>query len=208
VDPWTSPPPPEFRIVIDTREQCPWFVDSMGSPLPWAALGTVGEGDYTLAKFDPEKGEIVRGGDPFSWPVVERKSPADAYGSVGNSLKQATAIEKEKRALGLTVDEIHRLRAGGYRARDLYDSDPVLRAVVGGHARYFGVPCNGARLQTFRFQVGRLWHRTLCRRSQTKHLSWKRMHKIVAHWLPSPRICHPYPSQRLIVTTQGRSRMR
>jgi len=31
---------------------------------------------------------------------------------------------------GLTVDEIHRLRAGGYRARDRYESDPVLRAVV------------------------------------------------------------------------------
>jgi group II intron reverse transcriptase/maturase len=83
-----------------------------------------------------------------------------------------------------------------------------LRSVVGGHGRYFAVPCNGARVQVFRFQVGRLWHRTLCRRSQTKHLSWKRMHKIVAHWLPSPRICHPYPNQRLIVTTQGRSRMR
>lgn len=83
-----------------------------------------------------------------------------------------------------------------------------LRAVVAGHARYFAVPCNGARVQAFRFQVGRLWHRTLCRRSQLKHLSWKRMHKIVAHWLPSPRMCHPYPNQRLIVTTQGRSRMR
>jgi RNA-directed DNA polymerase len=83
-----------------------------------------------------------------------------------------------------------------------------LRAVVGGHGRYFAVPCNGARVQVFRFQVGRLWHRTLCRRSQAKHLSWKRMRKIVAHWLPSPHICHPYPTQRLIVTTQGRSRMR
>jgi glycogen phosphorylase len=31
---------------------------------------------------------------------------------------------------GLTVDEIRRLRAGGYRARDLYESDPVWRAVV------------------------------------------------------------------------------
>jgi len=83
-----------------------------------------------------------------------------------------------------------------------------LRAVVAGHGRYFAVPCNGARVQAFRFQVGRLWHRTLCRRSQAKHMSWKRMHKIVAHWLPTPRICHPYPNQRLIVTTQGRSRMR
>lgn len=92
--------------------------------------------------------------------------------------------------------------------RPIAEQGQYLRAVVAGHARYFAVPCNGARVQAFRFQVGRLWHRTLCRRSQAKHLSWKRMHKVVAHWLPSPRICHPYPNQRLIVTTQGRSRMR
>ena len=92
--------------------------------------------------------------------------------------------------------------------RPLAEQGKYLHAVVSGHGRYFAVPCNGARVQAFRFQVGRLWHRTLCRRSQTKHLSWKRMHKIVAHWLPSPRICHPYPNQRLIVTTQGKSRVR
>jgi len=92
--------------------------------------------------------------------------------------------------------------------RPVAEQGQYLRSVVAGHARYFAVPCNGARVQVFRFQVGRLWHRTLCRRSQAKHLSWKRMHKIVAQWLPSPRICHPYPNQRLIVTTQGRSRMR
>jgi group II intron reverse transcriptase/maturase len=83
-----------------------------------------------------------------------------------------------------------------------------LRAVVAGHGRYFGVPDNGARLSVFRFQVGRLWHRTLCRRSQAKHLSWRRMRRLIVHWLPVPHICHPYPNQRLIVTTQGRSRMR
>jgi group II intron reverse transcriptase/maturase len=83
-----------------------------------------------------------------------------------------------------------------------------LRAVVSGHARYFGVPCNGARIQSFRFQVARLWHRTLCRRSQSKHLPWRRMYRLVDHWLPPVRICHPYPNQRLIVRTQGRSRMR
>ena len=92
--------------------------------------------------------------------------------------------------------------------RPIAEQGQYLRAVVGGHARYFGVPCNGARLSVFRFQVARLWQRTLCRRSQAKHLRWKRMHKLIAHWLPPVRICHPYPSQRLIVTTQGRSRMR
>ena len=92
--------------------------------------------------------------------------------------------------------------------RPIAEQGQYLRAVVAGHGRYFAVPCNGARVSAFRFQVGRLWHRTLCRRSQAKHLSWKRMHKIVAHWLPSPRICHPYPGQRLIVTTRGKSRVR
>jgi RNA-directed DNA polymerase len=92
--------------------------------------------------------------------------------------------------------------------RPIAEQGQYLRAVVAGHGRYFAVPCNGARVQAFRVQVGRLWHRTLCRRSQTKHLSWKRMRKIVVHWLPPVRICHPYPNQRLIVTTQGRSRMR
>jgi group II intron reverse transcriptase/maturase len=92
--------------------------------------------------------------------------------------------------------------------RPIAEQGQYLRAVVAGHSRYFAVPCNGARVQVFRFQVARLWHRTLCRRSQGKHLSWKRMYRIVDHWLPRTRICHPYPSQRLIVTTQGKSRMR
>ncbi|MGH8656777.1 MAG: group II intron reverse transcriptase/maturase [Gammaproteobacteria bacterium] len=92
--------------------------------------------------------------------------------------------------------------------RPIKEQGQYLRAVVAGHGRYFGVPNNGARLSVFRFQVARLWQRTLCRRSQTHHLNWRRMHRWIVHWLPTPHICHPYPNQRLIVTTQGRSRMR
>jgi RNA-directed DNA polymerase len=92
--------------------------------------------------------------------------------------------------------------------RSIAEQGQYLRAVVAGHTRYFGVPNNGARIGIFRLQVSRLWHRTLCRRSQAKHLSWTRMHKIVTHWLPSSRICHPYPHQRLSVTTRGKSRVR
>jgi len=92
--------------------------------------------------------------------------------------------------------------------RPIAEQGQYLRSVVAGHARYFAVPNNGQRVQAFRFQVVRIWHRTLKRRSQSKQLSWKRMSRIAAHWVPSPEICHPYPNQRLIVTTQGRSRMR
>ncbi|MBE7419486.1 MAG: RNA-directed DNA polymerase [Ideonella sp.] len=92
--------------------------------------------------------------------------------------------------------------------RPIAEQGQYLRAVVTGSMRYFGVPRNGARVYRLRFEVARLWHRTLCRRSQGKHLSWQRMHRLVEHWLPPARTCHPYPDQRLIVTTQGKSRVR
>jgi group II intron reverse transcriptase/maturase len=83
-----------------------------------------------------------------------------------------------------------------------------LRSVVTGHARYFGVPNNGESIQLFRYEVIRLWQRTLKRRSQKHRLPWSRMERYVQRWLPTVRVCHPWPSQRLAVMTQGRSRMR
>ncbi len=76
-----------------------------------------------------------------------------------------------------------------------------LRAVVLGHARYYGVPMNGAAIGAFRRAIGYLWWRQLRRRSQGNHLPWHRMERIIRRWLPSARVCHPYPWQRLVVTT-------
>ncbi|MFH1834274.1 MAG: group II intron reverse transcriptase/maturase [bacterium] len=75
------------------------------------------------------------------------------------------------------------------------------RSVVGGHIRYYGVPTNSHALHIFRFQVGRLWMRTLRRRSQKHRLPWVRMKRIIDRWLPPARICHPYPLRRLGVIT-------
>jgi hypothetical protein len=76
-----------------------------------------------------------------------------------------------------------------------------LRAVVLGHIRYFGVPMNGPALNAFRSQVGWLWHRVLLRRSQRSRVRWARMVRLIAHWLPSVRIVHPYPLRRMGVVT-------
>ncbi|HUP00194.1 MAG TPA: group II intron reverse transcriptase/maturase [Gemmatimonadota bacterium] len=96
--------------------------------------------------------------------------------------------------------------------RRLHDPIPeqgaYLRSVVAGHVRYYGVPMNGPALGAFRLAVGRLWHRSLLRRSQKHHLPWRRMVHYIDRWLPPARICHPYPLVRLGVVTQGRSRMR
>jgi group II intron reverse transcriptase/maturase len=96
--------------------------------------------------------------------------------------------------------------------RRLHDSVPevgaYLRSVVTGHFRYYGVPRNGPALSAFRQAIARTWLWVLRRRSQTSRMPWSRFAKYVERWLPQPRICHPYPSQRFAVATQGKSRMR
>src|SRR6266568_5814348 len=76
-----------------------------------------------------------------------------------------------------------------------------LRSVVAGHNRYYGVPTNLQSLYSFRFNVGRLWYRSLRRRSQRKRLTWERMRRLLNRWLPWPRVHHPYPLRRLGVIT-------
>ena len=76
-----------------------------------------------------------------------------------------------------------------------------LRSVVGGHIRYYGVPMNSPALHLFRFQVGRLWHRALSRRSQNGRVLWDHMRRLNKRWLPPARVCHPYPLRRLGVIT-------
>ncbi len=76
-----------------------------------------------------------------------------------------------------------------------------LRAVVSGHTRYYGVPLNSRAVNVFRWEVGRAWWRVLNRRSQGRHVAWPRMRRYITRWIPSPRICHPYPSERLGVAT-------
>ena len=83
-----------------------------------------------------------------------------------------------------------------------------LGSVVRGHFQYYGVPLNFHALQSFRTQVERLWYRALSRRSQKATVSWERLRRLSNRWLPRVRIYHPYPSQRLRVTTQGRSPVR
>jgi len=89
----------------------------------------------------------------------------------------------------------------------LHDSIPeqgaYLRSVVAGHARYFGVPMNGPALGAFYMEVCRMWLRTLRRRSHKHNMTWERMDRLIAKWIPPPHICHPYPLQRFGVTPKA-----
>ncbi|MCA9729563.1 MAG: group II intron reverse transcriptase/maturase [Candidatus Eisenbacteria bacterium] len=72
-----------------------------------------------------------------------------------------------------------------------------LASVVRGHVGYFGVPFNSPAITRFRQVVGRLWRRSLGRRSQKGRITWQRMAPLIARWLPLARICHPYPHERI-----------
>lgn len=74
-----------------------------------------------------------------------------------------------------------------------------LNAVVTGFFAYHAVPTNAQALGAFRHHVTNLWRRTLRRRSQKDAMTWTRMTKIAAAWLPPPRILHPWPDRRFAV---------
>lgn len=74
-----------------------------------------------------------------------------------------------------------------------------LKAVVTGFFAYHAVPTNARALDAFRHHVTDLWRRTLRRRSQKTHMTWQRMTRLAAAWLPPPRILHPWPDQRFAV---------
>ncbi|HET6427242.1 MAG TPA: group II intron reverse transcriptase/maturase [Phycisphaerae bacterium] len=92
--------------------------------------------------------------------------------------------------------------------RPVAETGAWLRSVVGGWLRYYAVPRTYRYLNSFRRHVMWLWWRTLRRRGDKRKSSWAQVYRLAARWLPSPRILHPYPEQRLAVRTQGRSPVR
>lgn len=96
--------------------------------------------------------------------------------------------------------------------RRLHEPIPLvgkwLRSVLNGHLRYFGVPGNSRKLESFRYHLSKLWYKALRRRSQRSKLNWERMNRLIDHWLPKVRVMHPYPDFQLYVSTRGRSPVR
>jgi group II intron reverse transcriptase/maturase len=83
-----------------------------------------------------------------------------------------------------------------------------LETIVRGYFAYHAVPTNMHRLQSFRVEVTRSWLHALRRRSQRSRMTWQRMNRLAARWIPGPRVLHPYPWDRFDERTRGRSRVR
>ena len=64
------------------------------------------------------------------------------------------------------------------------------RAWCVGILRTDAVPGNGRATNAFRVQIGRHWLRALRRRSQRHRLTWERMTRLIAPWLPPVSVVH------------------
>jgi group II intron reverse transcriptase/maturase len=91
--------------------------------------------------------------------------------------------------------------------RRMHDPIPqqgrYLAQVIRGYFAYHAVPTNGPRLAAFRYYTVLLWRRTLRRRSQKDRVSWARISRLAADFLPPVQILHPWPNQRFAVKHPG-----
>jgi RNA-directed DNA polymerase len=79
------------------------------------------------------------------------------------------------------------------------DQGRWLKQVVTGYLNYYAVPTNSRAIGAFRYHVVNLWRRSLKRRSQKDPTTWARITRLATHWLPKPRILHPWPNVRFAV---------
>ena len=68
-----------------------------------------------------------------------------------------------------------------------------LSSVLRGHYAYYGVTGNVRALKLFAFEVGKLWQRSLRRRSQNSDITWQRFNELLRLFpLPTPQITRPW----------------
>jgi group II intron reverse transcriptase/maturase len=148
-------------------------------------------------KLHPEKTRLVR----FLRPVrgTERREPPTAGGPGsfdllgfthywGKSrsgswvLQRRTARDRLCRALRRASEWCQRFRHQPIR----WQHAQLVRKLR-GHYAYYGITGNARRLSQFRYQVHRLWHKWLNRRSQLKSMPWERFTRLLQRY-PLPRV--------------------
>jgi len=110
-------------------------------------------------------------------------------------LKRKTKRKRKRATLQRIVDELRRIRHSPIDGQGRW-----LATVLRGHYAYFAVPTNLPAVRALRNHVKMHWFLSLRRRSQRSRLTWSRMNVIAAKHLPLPRVLHPWPEQRFLVS--------
>ena len=105
-----------------------------------------------------------------------------------NVVRQTTAKSRFARSL-IAVTDWCRTN----RHRPISEQRAWLSAALNGHYAYYGLTGNIRRLQEYRYQVVRIWHKWLARRTRGWTFLWDNFNAFLArHSLPAARIVHRY----------------
>jgi group II intron reverse transcriptase/maturase len=119
------------------------------------------------------------------------------------ALRRITITKRMRAKLHQVKDElVYR------RYQPIPEQGEWLGSVVRGHCRYYAVPGNYKAVDAFRGEAVKHWCRALRRRSQRTSLTWERMGRLEARWVPPAKIMHPWPNVRFDARTRGRSPVR
>ena len=80
--------------------------------------------------------------------------------------------------------------------RAIAEQGQWLAQVFRGFAQYYAVPTNYRAVNNFRGELARCCYRGLRRHSEKRCITWQKMNRLVQHWIPASRICHPWPNER------------
>ena len=115
-------------------------------------------------------------------------------GTNGNG--KFTVVRKTMRARMLKKLKEVNVELRRRRHESIDEQGRYVQALIRGHVQYYGVPFNSRAIGAFRYQVIRLWHKWLSRRSHRAYVDWDRMQRYINRWVPAAVICHPFPSLR------------
>jgi group II intron reverse transcriptase/maturase len=159
-------------------------------------------GKYGLT-LHPEKTRLVNFQRPATTPPAEERNGGggrpgtfDMLGFThywGRSrkgswaVKRKTARDRFGRSLKRVVEWCRR-----YRHQPITQQHQALSQKLRGHFGYFGITGNFKAISRFRWEVRRIWHKWLNRRSQKAVLPWNRMGALLKLFqLPAARIVRP-----------------
>jgi len=154
-------------------------------------------GKYGLT-IHPEKTRLVAFHRPDRWsstsaPLASRPGTFDFLGFThywGKSrkgtwvIKRKTASNRLSRALTTIAEWCRR-----HRHWPIAEQHATLSQKLRGHYAYYGITGNCRALQSFAYEVRRIWRKWLSRRSWASPLSWEQYERVLQRYpLPTPRI--------------------
>jgi RNA-directed DNA polymerase len=148
---------------------------------------------YGLA-LHPEKTRLVE----FRRPLlsVRRAKPRACFDLLGFTHYWAKSrsgnwVVKRKTAKDRFTRSVRRVAewCWTHRHQPLVAQHDALSRKLKGHYAYFGIAGNAGALSRFRFEVDRLWHKWLSRRSGRARIPWERWQRLSKQYpLPEPRV--------------------